>query len=92
MKNVEEKLLCTLHFPAEFNKEIAEIFSVKVANTVQCPRSSCHRQSRIVWGISEKKDIIFPPLKDFPICTTYGPQPPWSCRLLNFPFFVIVVC
>ena len=34
MKNVEEKLLCTLHCPGEFNKDIAEMFSVKAANTV----------------------------------------------------------
>ena len=67
MKNVEEKLLCTLHFPAEFNKEIAEIFSVKVANTVQCPRSFCHRQSRIVWGISEKKGLIGHEMKRYNI-------------------------
>ena len=32
---MEEKLLCTLHCPGEFNKDIAEMFSVKAANTVQ---------------------------------------------------------
>ena len=28
VKNVEEKFLCTLHWPGEFNKDIAKMFSV----------------------------------------------------------------
>ena len=49
MKNVEEKFPCTLHWPGEFNKDIAEMFSVKAANTVQVA-GHCIAQGQLAIG------------------------------------------